>query len=405
MNRPAPPEPGARGSGRLDEVDALRAVAMTAVIAEHCRILPCGWIGVWLFFVISGFVVTTSLMSRPAGEPAALLTGFYARRAARILPIYLGYVLAGLAVSGLAVGHPEWSPFASFVLFYNNVQSAFGVGTLKAFPVAHLWTISVEMQFYLLFGFAFVFLPRRPLQAVLISLLFVAPALRFLGGEWLSRAGYTPLRAAFAIYTFPGMHFDSFAAGALLALGSSRWRRPAWAARLLLAGGLLVGAYALAYGLVNRAEGAGGLGMFRNIISGILFGQQRQVWLYSAVAALSAGGLAMTLTGAAPWSAITRSPLLQAVGRASYGGYVYHALCVKLIRPPLEALIHPAAGMASKLAFGAMEFTLALSTTVIISLASYRWVEQPIIAAAGRRLVQVEGALRMGRRPVARAAD
>lgn len=378
---------------------------MTAVIAEHCRILPCGWIGVWLFFVISGFVVTTSLMSRPGGEPGALLTGFYARRAARILPIYLGYVVVGLVVSGLTVGRPEWSPFASLVLFYNNIQSAFGVGTFKGFPVAHLWTISVEMQFYLLFGFAFAFLPRRALQIVLISLLAIAPALRFLAGEWLSREGYGPLRAAFAIYTFPGMHFDSFAAGALLALGSSRWRGPVWAGRLLIAGGLLVGVYALAYGLVNRAEGAGGLGLFRNIISGILFGQQRQVWLYSAVAALSTGVLAMTLTGVAPWSAITRNPLVQAVGRASYGGYVYHALCVKLIRPPLEALIHPAAGMASKLAFGAIEFTLALSATVIVSLASYRWVEQPIIAAAGRRMARVEVGLRMGRPPVTRAAD
>ena len=405
MTSPQPQAAPVSGSGRLDEIDSLRAVAMTAVVAEHCRILPFGWMGVWLFFVISGFVVTTSLMSRTDEAPGALLSRFYVRRAARILPIYLIYVLVGLAVSGLAIGRPEWSPFASLLLFYNNVQSAFGVGTFQAFPVAHLWTISVEMQFYLIFGFAFAFLPRAALRVVLVSLLFIAPTLRFLGGEWLEGAGFSPLRAAFAVYTFPGMHFDSFAAGSLLALGASRWRDRRRAGALLLAGGLLFAAYALAYVMVNRAHGAGGLSMFRNVISGILFGHQRQVWLYSAVAALSAGVLAVTLTGAAPWSAITRSPLLQAIGRASYGGYVYHALCVRLIRGPLHALIHPAAGMAGKLAFGAAEFTLALSATVLLSLASYRWLEQPIIAAAGRRLAVSRRGPAIARRPVAGAAD
>jgi peptidoglycan/LPS O-acetylase OafA/YrhL len=376
-------------SDRLDEIDSLRALAMAAVVAEHCRILPFGWMGVWLFFVISGFVVTTSLLSRPGEQPHTLLSRFYVRRAARILPIYLGYVVVGWAVSALAIGRPEWSPLASLVLFYNNIQSAFGVGTFQAFPVAHLWTISVEMQFYLVFGFAFAFLPRRALQITLASLLFIAPGLRFLGGEALARMGLSSLRAAFAVYTLPAMHFDSFAAGALLALGASQWRRPARAGGLLLAGSLAIGAYALAYVLINNVRGAVGLAMFRNVVSGILFGQERQVWLYSAVAALSAGVLAVTLTGAAPWSIVTRNPLLQAVGRASYGGYVYHALCVRLIRGPLHALVHPSAGVAGKLAFGALEFVLAMLATVVLSLASYRWIEQPIIAAANKRFAPI----------------
>jgi peptidoglycan/LPS O-acetylase OafA/YrhL len=330
-------------------------------------------------------VVTSSLISRPGGQPGRLLSGFYWRRAARIMPIYFAYVLVGFVLSGLAVGRPEWSAFASLVLFYDNVQSALGVGTFEAFPVAHLWTISVEMQFYLLFGFAFAFLPPRGLKTVLLSLLVIAPALRFVGGEALGQAGFSPLRAAFAIYTLPGMHFDSFAAGALLALGSARWRRPAWARRLLLAGAPSLGAYALAYVLVNRAHGAVGPGALRNVVSGVLFGQHREVWLYSAVAAMSAGVLAVTLTGVAPWAVVTRSPLLQAVGRASYGGYVYHALCVRLVRGLLLGVVHPAAGMAGKLAFGVVEFALALFATVTLSLVSYRYIEQPIIAAAHRR--------------------
>ncbi len=387
---------------RINEIDSLRAFAMTAVIAEHCKILPFGWMGVWLFFVVSGFVVTTSLMSRPTGGAAPLLKHFYVRRAARILPIYLAYVAVGFLVSGMAQGRLEWPAFASLALFYNNFQSAFDVGAFKAFPVGHLWTISVEMQFYLFFGFAFAFLPRRALITLLVGFLFLAPALRFIGGDWLQGAGFHPLQAAFAVYTFSPMHFDSFAAGALLALAREQWGGPRRARALLIGGVLAVIAYASVYALVNRSHGAVGLGIVRNVISGILFGDRRQVWLYSAVAMLSAGALATTVAGGARWWApITRNGLLQAIGRASYGGYVYHPMCVVSIRWLLHKLISPATTMAGKLEFGGVLFALAFPVTVALSMLSYRYIERPIIRRVSRRLtpnlMSVAGSVERGR--------
>jgi len=388
LETPEPPEQ----PGRIDRIDSLRAFAMTAVIAEHCRILPIGWAGVWLFFVVSGFVVTTSLLSRPAERTGALLTHFYARRAARILPIYLAYVVVGLLVSGMAQGRLEWRPFASLALFYNNFESAFGVGTFQGFPVGHLWTISVEMQFYLFFGFAFAFLPRSALTAVLVGLLVIAPALRLIGGEWFQGAGLPPLQAAFAVYTFSPMHFDSFAAGALLALTRSHWVRRKWgpadrAQILLTVGALAVVAYAGVYVLVNRAHGAAGLGLFRNILSGVLFGDLRQVWLYSALAALFSGALAVTLARAGAWARITGSSLLQTVGRVSYGGYVYHPLCVQGVARLLHVVVRSGTSMAGKLEFGVLVFALALPATVSLALVSYSFVERPIIRGVSRRLL------------------
>jgi len=137
---------------------------------------------------------------------------------------------------------------------------------------------------------------------------------------------------------------------------------------------------------VNHIHYAAGVDMFRNVISGILFGDGRQVWLYSAVALLSAGVLAMTLGGGAVWSVITGNRFVQMVGRASYGGYVYHALCVTEVRALLHGVFDSGPGMPGKLEFGFAVFALALPATIVLSLLSYHYVEHPLIAAVSRRL-------------------
>ncbi len=111
----------------------MRAIAMAAVIALHCGILPFGWMGVWLFYVISGYVVTRSLLE---GKTNAV--GFYVHRAARIWPIYFLYVAVAFSVSSIASGAPEWTPLLSLVFFYNNFEAAFGDGFLDHFSAGHL---------------------------------------------------------------------------------------------------------------------------------------------------------------------------------------------------------------------------------------------------------------------------
>ena len=79
---------GAVRAGYVPEVDALRGLAMTAVILGHCKLMPFGWMGVWLFYVVSGFSVTTSLFGgrRREASAGAAIGGFYLRRALRIWP-------------------------------------------------------------------------------------------------------------------------------------------------------------------------------------------------------------------------------------------------------------------------------------------------------------------------------
>lgn len=363
---------------------------MTAVIAQHCKILPCGWIGVWLFFVISGFVVTTSVLNQPSeAKPASFLGRFYARRAARIWPIYFGYALIGFVVSGLAAGSFETPTLASLLGFYNNFQAVFANGNYAAFPVGHLWTISVEMQFYAVFGIAFALLSRRMLSLAAISCLLLAPLLRWAASAALISAGFKPLDAAFAIYALSPLHFDSFAAGVLLALGAGFWDRGRRPAALLAAGMTATLVYAGAYVAVNISHGAHGLGALRNVISGILFGDMRQVWLYSAIAMLCSGVLAVSLTGGRGgriWAGVVNNRALQAIGRVSYGGYVYHILALTWTRRLLGLWFHPGSRLIDKVEFGAVLFPLTMIATIALASASYAYLEQPIIRAVSRRL-------------------
>jgi len=84
-------------AGRIGAIDGLRAIAMTMVVLQHCGLMPFGWMGVWLFYVISGFVVCStfhSRASRETGPYASTVADFMKRRAVRIWPVYFLYIAA-----------------------------------------------------------------------------------------------------------------------------------------------------------------------------------------------------------------------------------------------------------------------------------------------------------------------
>jgi peptidoglycan/LPS O-acetylase OafA/YrhL len=369
-----------RGGGRIGQIDTLRAFAMTAVIAQHCVILPFGWLGVWLFFVVSGFVVTETLMARKVVSGVKdRLFQFYVRRIVRIWPIYLAFCAVGFVVSSNLIGRLDWRPMASLVLFYNNVEVAFGNGFFAAWPAGQLWTISVEWQFYLVFGFAFILAPRRWLAPALMALVVLCPLARLAAGLFLETR-LSASATAFAIYTFPGLHFDAFAMGCLLAMFGPRlgWRTVA--NRLTVIGCVALAAYCVTYVAINAAHGAHGINILTNVISGIIFGDHREVFLYSAIDLASVALVAIAVAGGGLLDPLLRQRWLQAVGRVSYGGYVYHSAVLALILWIMESLHFAPPGQLGSFERGVVEFILAWPITVILAFASYRWFEQPFTA-------------------------
>lgn len=367
-------------NGRSDEVDALRAIAMLAVLALHTHLLPMGWMGVWLFYVISGYVVTHSVIGRgdDGNSPLARLGTFLQRRATRILPVYYLYIGSGLVVALLVGLTQDGGSIASLVLFYDNITMVMGEGRINGWPTGHLWTLSVEMQFYALYGTALCLLPRRPVRRILVALLVLCPIARLIVGQTLTTQGWTPLDTAFAVYAGPGLHFDIFAMGALLAF--ARDARPgARLSRILLpAGTVAILFYSAAYVAINiMVRDERGIATVQNVISGILFGQLREVFLYTATGLFMTGVIASAVEGGRGWIApLLHLPLFPWIGRISYGAYLFHPLGLKGAMFLLAIVgIHTRSGGTL---VHIVQFAIALPLTLGAAWLSWRYFETPL---------------------------
>lgn len=375
------------------EIDSLRAFAMTAVVAMHCQLLPFGWVGVWLFFVISGYVVTQSINNRGTDEAGLpRLSNFLRRRAIRIWPVYYLFVIIGVGFA-LAKGYaPNLPAISSLFFFYHNIAMIDGFGEMPGWQVAHLWTISVEMQFYLIYGAVACLCSRRITVAILILFVFAAPVARAVTSSVLAARGWQPEALAYAIYSGPGLHFDSFAMGALLALARNKWSIQSLSRYLVPIGFLAFTAYCLVYAIVGVSTGERqGFDQLRDIISGILYGQGREVILYTCLALLSLALvlLALTRSRASQW--LLGSAILQWVGRISYGAYVYHTIAIAIIS---ATFMERWGGIShSPIPMRLVGFGMAFALTLILAQISFRYLETPIGRYFNRRRRAASGAV------------
>jgi peptidoglycan/LPS O-acetylase OafA/YrhL len=144
------------------EIDGLRALAVVAVIINHFNkdILPSGYLGVDIFFVISGFVITSSLAGRPSRNFGDFLAGFYTRRIKRLVPALVLFVAVTSILICLFNPNPDLS-------LKTGIASLFGLSNLYLFKQSidyfspstefnvftHTWSLGVEEQFYFIFSF------------------------------------------------------------------------------------------------------------------------------------------------------------------------------------------------------------------------------------------------------------
>ena len=138
---------------RLKTLDGMRAVAVIAVLLYHASVLRGGYLGVDVFFVLSGFIITVLLIQERARRGAISLRGFWLRRAFRLLPALLAYLAAGLAVALLAKGPRVREQLlvdaSTSVLGVNNWWRIVRGDQSSAAWDGHLWSLAVEAQFYL----------------------------------------------------------------------------------------------------------------------------------------------------------------------------------------------------------------------------------------------------------------
>jgi peptidoglycan/LPS O-acetylase OafA/YrhL len=215
--------------GRIPSLDGLRALAISGVLASKAahtpgfpemhwlrRIADQGTVGVDLFFVISGFLITTLLIGERARTGTVSLTGFYTRRALRILPAYvvLLWALFGLSLhERVSLAPVDWWTALTYTVNFAPVSS---------WDVGHIWSLSVEEHFYMVWPCVALWCSTRALGLWALAGCLVPPILRgivVLGfPDWSSTTElWTPYRC------------DTIAWGCLLATAV---QEPVWRARL-----------------------------------------------------------------------------------------------------------------------------------------------------------------------------
>ena len=348
--------PGNRNDSRMVALDGLRAFAVGGVLVNHylpedscIQFLPWGSLGVQLFFVISGFLITGVLLDmRPGGEPAPLrhaLRIFYMRRFLRIFPPYYALLLVYVAAKVSFSHGAAWAcPLYVFNFLTVFVHEPF-------LYLGHLWTLCIEEQFYLVWPLVVLALPRRWIIPVAALLVIAAPVFRSI----LEIRGVPYL----AIRNLPLSQFDALAGGALLAM--ARWDascRPGlvvwekcrpWIA---LAGFVL---YLLCLkGPVSQTV------QMLGATASALFMAALVDW-----AAHGAKGIAGNMLAFRP---------LVYIGKISYGIYLYQFASLFLLYKLQHLLGHPR--LMNNWAGFALVWT---AITILISMVSWHLFERPIL--------------------------
>jgi peptidoglycan/LPS O-acetylase OafA/YrhL len=336
---------------RIVAMDGLRGLAILAVLLYHGtpaaphakgwvlrpvgQILQMGWLGVDLFFVLSGFLITRMLLET-TGDPN-YFRSFYLRRALRILPVYYGLLLAlALLTVPLQI---QWHGTAVDFLFYiqnfisyDRLTLAFRFGHIH---LEHLWSLAVEEQFYLVWPLVAWLLRRRgSFVAIPFALIVACPVGRCL---WFHSG--EPLGGA---YLWTPFRMDTLAWGALAA----------WIVRLRPQQVRVTGAALTASGLAA---------MIGVVIATIprpdLFELTFTRFGYSATASAFCG---LVLYAFAPGPAVERvfgNRVLRWLGKYSYGIYVYHYL----FATAFFRVQHRAAEVSGSKVLGEVAYLLSMS--------------------------------------------
>ncbi|ROS27934.1 acyltransferase family protein [Cellulomonas sp. PhB150] len=363
----APAAPPRSGAGFRPDIQGLRAIAVVLVLVFHAGVpgLPGGYVGVDVFFVISGYLITSMIVTEVMETGRLRLGRFYARRARRLLPAAATVLVATAIATVLWLPVTRWreiaGDLASTALYVVNWRLAgrsvdYLAEGAAASPVQHFWSLAVEEQFYVLWPvlvLVAVLWARRRGRAVSARLL--AAAILVIAVPSLVWSVHLTSSAPDAAYFVTTTRLWELAVGALLAVGAARVARlpQRWLTGAGVAGLALIAFAAFVFTGGTPFPGAAAL-----------------VPTVGAALVLAAGlrdRRGLTVLGL---------PGMQTVGAMSYSLYLWHW-------PVVVVATTLWADDAGRLPTGIGVAAVALS--VLPAWLAYRFVEQPLHLSSALR--------------------
>jgi peptidoglycan/LPS O-acetylase OafA/YrhL len=379
---------------QMPGLDGMRALAVVAVMIYHANNtwLHGGFLGVEVFFVISGYLITLLLISEHERSGRVDLKQFWMRRFRRLLPAL--FVMLGLLTIYVAVGFADARGRTrgdilgglSYGSNWYQIWVGAGYTAREAFaPLRHLWSLAVEEQFYLLWPLIMVLILRRGRQRLprvalwlwgIVWLLTLAVALLYVPGDIDSACSPQQMHGYFrfagrCVSINDALYLGTFSRAGGLLLGAALaivWRPTAILRSPLRRRGHLVDVI----GLI----GLGGLGwmMWHTHLADpaltILTGSRFDPWLFRGgllITGVSTVFVIMAVTHAGAFMGrVLGNPLFSWIGTRSYGMYLYHWPIYQIIRREAGEGLEP------------WEFALAMLITLPLTELSFRFVEMPI---------------------------
>jgi peptidoglycan/LPS O-acetylase OafA/YrhL len=355
-------------------LDGLRAIAILLVFASHTDLIAIGWVGVQLFFVLSGFLITGILLDMKESLPSReYFTKFYGRRFLRIFPLYYFYLALMAVVAywliSLDVRKGPMQIYLDQVWYAVLYVYDFFYRASWFQPsqfLDHFWSLSVEEQFYIIWPLLLLLVPQKYLKQLFISFIVLGIVFRsMMYLVYISESSLWVFREPFVlvIYSWPLSHVDAFALGAYI----SRYEIPRPKQQLILLAILLpILGFTVTYLTTGSFGWVSALGYDLRASEAYQF-----IWAYTLINYFFAV-LIYSVVREKVLIRMLEMPWLRYLGKISYGMYVYHVGLIWFVVRLLEERLQGEMAVWIKAA-------VALAATILVATLSYYLLEKPIL--------------------------